>query len=457
MNVGHYVEHRHCKKSYIDVKRSNVLNVSRRNIPNKNKQNFLITTSTCSSSPKNSFNEHNISRLDDRSKILKNFWYCAALSVDVKIKALKPVRMLGRHLVLFRDASDKQIYCLEDSCPHRRAPLSNGWIYESNESQMSLAKTRQKTHTHVVCPYHGWSFDGTGKVRNIPSIPLQHPLPQDQLISTFDIEEKSGFVWLFFGSPNIPREDRPKIPDIDEFDQLDSHGQKVWATAYGEIEIDAPHFNVFDNAIDISHIHYLHEFGNKNTPEVKNIIMEKKIDNPYSCSGTLEIQNKPVNVFWEWTKTTRVPVAFTAFLPSTSAIKIVLGQGVEMITFVNTVPIDKNKSVNRFCLLRNFARSPLLDFIARRAMLEVLSEDKTMLESLIPAYECDAFDENDENENDENESDSLNLYGASSINDVYERKANKYRNEISVMTDRPQIAFRKLRKSWIDLGYLVDM
>lgn len=394
---------------------------------------------------------------DERSKVLKNFWYCAGLSVDVKMGHLKSVKMLGQHLVLFRDASNQKLYCLEDSCPHRRAPLSRGWI---KEGKGDCSKT---TSSHIVCPYHGWSFDGAGRVRDIPSMPRSHSdtgadtnihaLSQHELMRTFDVEESSGFVWLFYGSNKIPKEERPPIPHIDEFDQVDSNGDKVWATAYGEIEIDAPHFDVFDNAIDISHIHYLHEFGNKNSPEVQNIIMKKETNNPYSCSGTLDIQNKPVNIFWEWTKTTRVPVAFTAFLPYTSAIKIVLGKGIEMITFVNTVPIDKNKSLNRFCLLRNFARSPLLDFMARRAMLEVLSEDKSLLESLVPIR-------NTMNGNNPSEFDGSNDIESDSIyhNHKKGRKdTRKHVHEISVMTDRPQIAFRNLRKQWIDLGYLIEL
>lgn len=141
----------------------------------------------------------------------------------------------------------------------------------------------------------------------------------------------------------------------------------------------------------------------------------------YSISGTLDIQNRPINVFWEWTKIDVVPVRFTAFLPSTSAIKITLERGVEMITFVHTVPVDKKRSVNRFCLLRNFARSPLLDYFAERVMLKVLQEDKNMLESLVNP------------------------------------STNENENEISVMTDMPQIGYRKLWQSWAQLGYFVDL
>ena len=45
-----------------------------------------------------------------------------------------------------------------------------------------------------------------------------------------------------------------------------------------------------------------------------------------------------------------------------------------MITFVNTVPVGPNKSVNRFALLRNFATrvgplQPLADGYARNAIV----------------------------------------------------------------------------------------
>jgi hypothetical protein len=47
-----------------------------------------------------------------------------------------------------------------------------------------------------------------------------------------------------------------------------------------------------------------------------------------------------------------------------------------MITFVNTVPIDENRCVNRFCLVRNFASWSGFDVFARRAMNKILNEDK---------------------------------------------------------------------------------
>ncbi len=37
-----------------------------------------------------------------------------------------------------------------------------------------------------------------------------------------------------------------------------------------------------------------------------------------------------------------------------------------MITYVNTVPIDEHRAINRFCLIRNFATSPVFDSYTRK-------------------------------------------------------------------------------------------
>ena len=83
-----------------------------------------------------------------------------------------------------------------------------------------------------------------------------------------------------------------------------------------------------------------------------------------------------MNKLWEWTRVPHVPVELKAFLPMTSAVRITLGRGIQMITFVNTVPIDENRSVNRFCLIRNFAIDPAMDGFVRDNMMTILSEDK---------------------------------------------------------------------------------
>lgn len=104
---------------------------------------------------------------------------------------------------------------------------------------------------------------------------------------------------------------------------------------YEELEFDAGHFSVFENAIDMvrrwwggwvclacspacahhspshcpstltppphhppppqAHIHYLHSFGNAGKPVIEG--MEATAD-AFSVTATFTIHNSPVNAFW---------------------------------------------------------------------------------------------------------------------------------------------------------------
>lgn len=75
----------------------------------------------------------------------------------------------------------------------------------------------------------------------------------------------------------------------------------------------------------------------------------------------------------------QVDVTAKALLPSTSVISFTLGRGLSFTTFVNTVPIDANRSINRFALIRRLDVDPIgaavfnssaWDSIARQAMIK---------------------------------------------------------------------------------------
>jgi nitrite reductase/ring-hydroxylating ferredoxin subunit len=66
--------------------------------------------------------------------------------------AAKAVVVNGRKLALFNLGGN--IYAIEDTCPHRGAPLSEG----------------ECDGTTVICPWHGASFDlSTGAVLSPPA------------------------------------------------------------------------------------------------------------------------------------------------------------------------------------------------------------------------------------------------------------------------------------------------
>jgi phenylpropionate dioxygenase-like ring-hydroxylating dioxygenase large terminal subunit len=352
-----------------------------------------------------------LQELGEREAYLRNFWYAAALSDNIKPGEPHGVDMLGGRVVLFRDAETGRVRALDDACPHRGAPLSGGWLAAARcghgQGTVPLDEAAPGDATAVVCPYHGWAFDGEGKLRDVPSAEPGR-WPKRPILDSYPIEERGGFVWLFFGDARLPADERPPIPHAPE---LDAPG---WRAVYGEIEFDCPHWPVFENAIDMAHIHYLHNdsFGNSEKPRIEG--MATRRDSCFAVSAEFEIHNKPVSKLWEWTAVESVPVKARAMLPSTSSITIKLGAGVSMVTFVSTVPIDNKRAVNRFCLVRNFAGFSGFDGWARRAMFKILGEDKAMIERLQP---------------------------------------ERLRREFSLGPDAPQVAFRKLRQEWVDLGY----
>ena len=70
---------------------------------------------------------------------------------------------------------------------------------------------------------------------------------------------------------------------------------------YGEIEFECNHWSVFENAIDMAHIHYLHSdsFGNDSMPQIRDMTCTS---NAYGVDAHFGLHNKPVNAMWEFSK-----------------------------------------------------------------------------------------------------------------------------------------------------------
>lgn len=341
-----------------------------------------------------------LKELRDREGYLKNMWYAAALSNNVGKEPVKTL-LCGKEMVLFRDEQGK-VHAIDNTCPHRGAPLSEGWVEHKNG------------HSCVVCPYHGWAMDGEGHLQDVPAAANKGEWPKRPIVDSWPVEEKGGFVWLFYGSKALPADARPPIPYVPELDDPE------WRPVYEEIEFDCNHFGVFENAIDMAHIHYLHgdSFGNQSKPEIRDM---STTTDEHSITATFTVYNKPVNAFWALFQVPEVHVTAKAFLPSTSLVTFELGNGLNFTTFVSTCPISANKTVNRFALVRKLSsdktgifNSRLWDGMARSAMLKIQREDKEMVEQL---------------------------------------KYDQLPAEYSVRADLPQIMFRKLRQQYVDMGY----
>lgn len=161
---------------------------------------------------------------------LRHAWYMAGWSEELKDQTLSR-RLFDRPVVLFRDRAGAP-HALADRCPHRFAPLSRGTIDGDS----------------LVCPYHGLTFDGSGRcTRN----PFAQQIPAGARVDAWRVEERHGSLWLWGGEAAAA--DPSQIPDFSMVD--DAPGVRV---VRGYTLLEAPYEFGIDNLMDLSHIEFVH-------------------------------------------------------------------------------------------------------------------------------------------------------------------------------------------------------
>lgn len=120
--------------------------------------------------------------------ITEAIWWPIALSTEIVGTKPKGLFVAGEPIVLFRDA-DGQIRALEDRCPHRRVPLSLGTV---------------RPEGWLQCGYHGWSFDGTGKCVDIPSLRAGEKVPAAYATFSYRAAEQDGLVYVTSSLASAP-------------------------------------------------------------------------------------------------------------------------------------------------------------------------------------------------------------------------------------------------------------
>lgn len=166
-----------------------------------------------------------------------NNWYAACVADDLGTEPMR-VRMLDCDFVLFRDSSGTP-RCLSDSCCHRGASLGGGTCRDGI----------------IVCPQHGWEFNGGGRCILIPA-GTKHGTepPRRARVPAYPVEEKYGLLFVFLG--DLGAAERPAIPDImPEYETGEWH--------YGVIRRrkDVNYIRMSENYNDPCHVHYIHEFA----------------------------------------------------------------------------------------------------------------------------------------------------------------------------------------------------
>lgn len=159
---------------------------------------------------------------------LKNHWYAVLDSKELKQRPVKAER-LGDFLVFWRDSQGKA-HVQQDRCPHLGASLSQGHV---------------EAHC-LVCPFHGFAFDGEGQCQRIPANGPQGKVPPQLTLHTYPSQEKHGLVWIWYG-------DAPPTPEPPFFEELKS-------LHYGTLTDQWPvHISrAIENQLDSAHLPFVH-------------------------------------------------------------------------------------------------------------------------------------------------------------------------------------------------------
>ena len=173
----------------------------------------------------------------------RNMWWCAAHRDEVTETPMSRW-LLEKPVVLYRTADGTPV-ALDNRCPHRWAPLSEGRVIDDE----------------LVCPYHGMRF-GTDGVCTL--IPTQNSIPKSARVQSYPIKEAGAFLWIWMGDPDkIDREPEDMGYSVDP----------DWSFVNGYMEVDANWVLIRENVLDLTHIAFLHANTFKqndwdNVPEV---------------------------------------------------------------------------------------------------------------------------------------------------------------------------------------------
>ncbi|ACK70611.1 Pheophorbide a oxygenase [Gloeothece citriformis PCC 7424] len=208
----------------------------------------LISSNTLSATPSfNQTDELPAGGLDANHFDWQEVWYPIHYVKDLDKTKPTPFTLLDRKLVIWWDKNASVWRVFDDKCPHRLALLSEGRI---NEQGL------------IECPYHGWTFSGSGKCEFIPQQREGTNAEESKraCVTSLPTTVCQGLLFTYPGNPeNAPK---VKVPIIESLE--DNSGEWVCIDTFRDLPYDA--LTLLENVLDASHVPFTHHgtVGNRN-------------------------------------------------------------------------------------------------------------------------------------------------------------------------------------------------
>lgn len=126
-------------------------------------------------------------------ELLRRYWHPVAGISELEDNPIKPIRIMGEDLVLYKDKSGN-FGLIDRHCPHRRADLAYGIVEECG----------------IRCSYHGWKMNHEGRCLEQPYEDVANPAARFRekiRVKAYKVKALAGMLFVYMGpdpAPEVP-------------------------------------------------------------------------------------------------------------------------------------------------------------------------------------------------------------------------------------------------------------
>lgn len=299
--------------------------------------------------------------------MIRNQWYVILESKELRRGKPLGIKRLNRQLVLWREEKGA-IGCIDDTCCHRGASLSCGKLVNGQ----------------IACPFHGFEFDKTGKVRLIPANGRNKAVPETMKVSAYSTFEAHGLIWLWWGDEDKKSAEPFFFRELADFSwsSLKDH----WKVHYSR---------AIENQLDVVHLPFVHGTtigrGNKTIVNGPVVVREEElltfyVNNAKDDGKTIPLKPDEIENYRQ---------LFSLQFHYPNIWQNLISDKIR--AFAAFVPVDEENTIIYIRYYQRLIRIPLLkglfNWLGKVSSLIILRQDKRVVETQIPTKSGNKMDE----------------------------------------------------------------
>jgi len=326
---------------------------------------------------KQSFHENNIILNNDIDSTENAYqhanynlnWYVIGEEKQMRKNKIEKITIWGKDYAVWTNGT--AYLAVDNACTHRGASLSIGKVKDNN----------------IVCPYHAYEFDGSGKLTHVPGL-KNFKNTKCQNLNTYPVIARNGWIYMNTISQQVynPGEN---IQIYNEPEANDASFKSIFINkdfnAYSRI--------VSENSLDVMHIGFVHSFGNAEEPSPTSEIPPHLVgDFPFHYKTIYNYTSGKESMAKKVFAVKDLVIENEFILPHTTIARVIFGNSTStVITFAQPINITHSqlfvKTYRNFWYnaydnaLSNFINNIGDDFTTDM-MRKTIMQDKALVESI---------------------------------------------------------------------------